>query len=452
MFGAGSGAEIARKSVHVSMGAFALLLAYLNWWQAALMALAALGNNLFVLPRIGGRRLFREAARLARHDVGIVLYPLSVLLLVLVFPGHLGIVAAAWGFMAAGDGMAGVVGRLIGARTGRLPWNPDKSWAGLLAFVAAGVPAAAGLYLWVAREPVPVAVAWGGCLAVGAIVAVLESLRLGIDDNLLVPLASGGLLYAALEVVAPALPLGPEMLALVAARLPWALGANVLVGLAAWRAGSVDRSGLIHGVLLGTGIWVFGSWAAFAMLALFFVLGTGATKVGYRTKAVEGTAQEKGGRRGAANAWANAGAGLLFAVLAGVTGSGLFAVALVAAFATATADTLGSEIGQAYGRRTFLITTFKPVPRGTDGAVSLEGTLAGIAGAVLLALAGRGLGLLGGADAVLAVVVAAVVGTTLESYLGALLERAAMIDNEAQNFLNTLVGGLVALALVAWAF
>ncbi|MDQ7087364.1 MAG: DUF92 domain-containing protein [Acidobacteriota bacterium] len=158
--------------------------------------------------------------------------------------------------------------------------------------------------------------------------------------------------------------------------------------------------------------------------------------------------RRRGAPGGAANAWANAGAGALFALLAaGSAEPGPYWLALVAAFATATADTLGSEIGQAYGRRTYLVTTFRPVPRGTDGAVSLEGTLAGVAGSLVVALLGWGMGLISPA-AVAWVVLAAWIGTTLESYLGALLERRARIDNEAQNFLNTLVGGVVAMALV----
>jgi uncharacterized protein (TIGR00297 family) len=90
------------------------------------------------------------------------------------------------------------------------------------------------------------------------------------------------------------------------------------------------------------------------------------------------------------------------------------------------------------------------VPRGTDGAVSLEGTLAGIAGSLALGLLGWGLGLIDGAGVAI-VAAAAFVGTTLESYLGAVLEQADLIDNEAQNFLNTLAGGLAAILIAALA-
>ena len=142
--------------------------------------------------------------------------------------------------------------------------------------------------------------------------------------------------------------------------------------------------------------------------------------------------------------------GVIFAFLALATGyPELFLVAMTAAFATATCDTVSSEIGQAYGRHYYLVTTFKPVSAGTDGAVSLEGTLAGIAGALVLGGVAWGVGMisLGG---VLVVVAAAFIGATAESYLGATFEKAKLIDNELVNFANTVIGGLCACALFFW--
>ncbi len=442
--------ELARKSLHIAMGGFAFLLRWLTWWQAALLALAALLNNLFVLPRVGGRRVYRGAAATKGHDVGIVLYPLSILALLLLLPGQMPIVAAAWALLAFGDGVATVAGVTLGRATGPLPWNRDKSWAGLAGFLLAGIPMSLLLYAWTSQAPlVPSWVV--AMVVVGAIVAVVESLPLGIDDNIVVPLGGAALLVAASRVDPARLADSGE---LFLSRLPFALAVNLALAVPAYAAKSVDRSGFVHGVLVGTLVWVFGGPAAFLMLVLFFVLGTAATKVGYRTKQREGTAQEKGGRRGARHAWANVGAGVLFAFMAAATPldspwPALFQLALVAAFATAASDTLASEIGQAFGRRTYLVTTFRPVPRGTDGAVSLEGTLAGVAGSLLVGLAGYATGLCSGPGVGL-VVVAAFVGTTLESYLGAWLERARQIDNEAQNFLNTVAGGLAALLLARW--
>ncbi len=440
-----AGSMLARKGLHVAMGGFAVLLAWLSWPQAALLAAVALLHNLFVLPRYGRQRFYRGAARERGHDVGIVLYPAMVLVLILVFRERLELVAAAWGMLAAGDGFATIVGVLAGRRGGRLPYSPDKSWAGLIAFFVFGAPAAVALYAHVSG--LPLASSWVVPVVLAtAVIAIVESLPLGINDNIIVPIGGGALLYALLLIEPGQLAAnGPLFLE----RLPWALGVNLVLGVVAWRLRSVDVSGLVHGTLLGTGLWVLGGWPAFLMLLVFFVLGTGATKLGYRIKAAEGTAQEKGGARGAAHAWANTGAGLLFALLAaGSADPGPFLLAIAAAFATAASDTLGSEVGQAYGRRTFLITSFRPVPRGTDGAVSLEGTLAGIVGSAFVGAIAWASGMVG-PWGIAFIVVAAFVGTTLESYLGALFERAQQMSNEAQNFLNTLVGGLVAI-LVAW--
>jgi uncharacterized protein (TIGR00297 family) len=78
--------------------------------------------------------------------------------------------------------------------------------------------------------------------------------------------------------------------------------------------------------------------------------------------------------------------------------------------------------------------------------VSVEGTAAGIAASLVIAVLGAAVGLypwLG----VAVIVLAAFAGTTLESILGATVERRGLLDNEAMNFLNTLVGALVAVGL-----
>jgi uncharacterized protein (TIGR00297 family) len=114
-------------------------------------------------------------------------------------------------------------------------------------------------------------------------------------------------------------------------------------------------------------------------------------------------------------------------------------VAIVSAFATAASDTLGSEIGQLYGKHPILPTTLRPVAPGTEGAVSLEGTLAGVVGSAVLAVGAVALGATP-APLVWVPVVAAFGGTMVESYVGAIWGRRQRIGNEAMNFLNTVVG------------
>lgn len=227
--------------------------------------------------------------------------------------------------------------------------------------------------------------------------------------------------------------------------LPHLLGALVvsalLGGLALWR-GAVSRSGFAGGVAVGSWIAWFGGLASFLVLVGFFVLGTGATKLGYRRKAARGLAQEDAGRRGSKHALANCGTGLLAATVLPFAAPVAAGLALASAFATAASDTLGSEVGQLLGRRTVDPLTFRPVPAGTEGAVSLEGTLAGVLGSAALAALGAAAGLFPW-DWGWVPVVAAFAGTTAESLVGARWGKDGRLGNEAMNFLNTVVGALV---------
>jgi uncharacterized protein (TIGR00297 family) len=92
------------------------------------------------------------------------------------------------------------------------------------------------------------------------------------------------------------------------------------------------------------------------------------------------------------------------------------------------------------------VTRFRRVAPGTSGAVSVEGTLAGIVGAALLTGAAIALGLMpprasGG------VIVAATAAAFVESVLGATVEARGWIDNDALNFINALIGAALAVAL-----
>lgn len=231
-------------------------------------------------------------------------------------------------------------------------------------------------------------------------------------------------------------------------RLVVALAVNLALGLLAWRRGAVSGSGFVGGVIVGSWIYCFGGLGAWSMLCGFFLLGSGATRLGFARKAAAGIAQEAGGRRGSRHALANCATGMALSTLLPFTASPAWAVGLVSAFATAASDTLGSEVGQLYGKHPVLPTTWRPVAPGTEGAVSVEGTLAGIAGSALLALLAVMLGFVP-ARLGWVPVVAAFGGTVAESYVGAIWGRQQRIGNEAMNFLNTVVGAAIGVGLAA---
>lgn len=436
--------ELARKLVHMSVGLVAFALHFLSPLAAAGCALAALLFNLFVLPRVGGRRLWREHETARGMSLGIVLYPATVLLLILAFHRRLEVAAAVWGILAFGDGMASLVGMTVGRA--KLPWNPKKSWAGTLAYLVFGGLAAVVLLQWTAPGRYGITFAVVACLAAALLAAILESMPQGLDDNVAVPLISGLALYGLLLTQGQWQQF-PEPLLL--RNLAIGAAVNVVLAGLGLAVRGVNRSGAVAGWVVGTVIYSCLGWRGYLLLLAFFVLGTAATKLGYARKAAAKLAQEGGGRRSARHALANTAVAAACALFATRTPYwGPFLLAFAAAFATKTSDTMASEIGQLYGRRTFLITTLRPVPRGTEGAVSLEGTLAGIVGSLLVGGLGALVGFYGGLGVGI-VAVAAFVATTAESLVGATLEKQGLLDNEAVNFLNTLIGAVTALALGA---
>lgn len=227
-----------------------------------------------------------------------------------------------------------------------------------------------------------------------------------------------------------------------------AIGLAVNAGLAGLGllTGAFSVTGAVVGLGLGTVVWSSLDWQGYLLLLAFVIVGTGATRLGFERKERVGLAEARGGRRGARNAIANMGVAATCALLALLTPlRDVFLLAFVGAFAAATADTLESEIGQLWGGRPRLLTTWQSVPAGTDGGVSAIGTLAGAGGALVLAGLGRVVGFYG-TRGLVAVAVAGLLATILESLIGATLERAGLLDNEAVNTLNTLAGALLAVA------
>jgi len=239
-------------------------------------------------------------------------------------------------------------------------------------------------------------------------------------------------------------------------RLIIALCLNAVIALATYLMKMISKSGAIGGFVVGALIYYFTDWRGYIVLVTFFIIGTLVTKVKYKDKASKGIAQEDEGRRGAKHAVANCSASLLlgiaayFAFRAGAERAAILLMAgYVGAFATAVSDTASSEIGQAYGKTTILLTSFKRVPPGTEGAVSLEGTLAGIAASLLLGIIALASGVIFGFTGLLAIVLAAFIGNTLESVIGSTIEQLPFITNEVTNFLNTVIGALAAIGLYA---
>ena len=241
-----------------------------------------------------------------------------------------------------------------------------------------------------------------------------------------------------------------------------AVGAAAGVSVSAWRLGALSRSGAVAGTIVGATVFGFGGFSAALVLVLFFVSSSALSLL---PPAGERSA------RGARQVLANGSVAAVAAAAMGWTPEA--SVALLGAVGAATADTWATEIGVRLGKTPRSILTLRRQAPGTSGAVSFPGTAAAAAGA--LAVAGVGYRLISGATAngLVAVAIAGLLGSIVDSLLGAAVQaryhcpacgatpevarhggcevRAERIsgvpglDNDAVNLLATVTGAAAAL-------
>ena len=197
-----------------------------------------------------------------------------------------------------------------------------------------------------------------------------------------------------------------------------ALAAAIAIG--ARRAGSLSTSGALAAIALGTASFAAGwSWAI--VLIAFFVASTALSRWREERKAERmGGIVAKGGRRDAVQVLANGGIFAACAALSLAIPWPGWTILAAGAIAASTADTWATEVGSLARTEPRSIVSWRPVPAGTSGGVSFQGTLAALAGAAFIALTTRIVGW------PLAVVPAALAGgmagTTADSLLGATLQ------------------------------
>jgi uncharacterized protein (TIGR00297 family) len=242
---------------------------------------------------------------------------------------------------------------------------------------------------------------------------------------------------------------------------PWLIGIGlntVLLAIAYFAPKKLlTPAGYVHAWILGVILWGTLGWQGYAVMMFYFLVGSAVTRIGMAKKEAAGIAEKRSGARGPENVWGSALTGTICALVAYALSSSesaevqavipLLLLGYVASLSTKLSDTSASEVGKAYGKHTFLITTLKPVPPGTEGAVSLEGTLAGVVASVAIALIGWAVNLVNPLG-VLLCVIAAFIATNLESVIGATLQsKFDWLTNEVVNILNTLIGAIAAILL-----
>ena len=212
---------------------------------------------------------------------------------------------------------------------------------------------------------------------------------------------------------------------------------------ASYKTNKLTLAGSLTGSVVALAIFAGAGFTGISMLATFFILSVLATSHKKAEKIKLTTDKHHPEKRNAGQVLANGGVAAILGLLAYQIPSQttFFTVLTAAALASATADTLSSELGTVYGRRFYNIINFKPDEQGRDGVISIEGTLIGIAGSTIIAMV-YALGL-GWSNACFYIIIAGTIGNITDSVLGATLERKAYLNNDAVNFLNTVISSLI---------
>jgi len=186
--------EIKRQTIHVLFYFLAFGFKFLSRWQVVGILLLMLFCTIFLIPKSKIRfHLYRRLEQ--KYSQGAIAYFLVLLVIVLVFPVTAAAVALA--ILALGDGMATLIGKSF--KTKELPWNQNKSFGGLVAFLVFGLIGAVSVLCWM--DP---SLSISQALFIGiktvVVAAIVESLPWKINDNISVPLVSAIVLNFLLAV------------------------------------------------------------------------------------------------------------------------------------------------------------------------------------------------------------------------------------------------------------
>jgi uncharacterized protein (TIGR00297 family) len=390
---------LTRKVIHVGVGLWI-------WGTLALFDSPVLAAVPPLLATIGNALIHRfrllKAVEAPPENLGTIWFPISFAALILLLGDRPYAVAAGIMAMTFGDALAALIGERFGRRRYQIGRATKSLEGSLVMLVVSFVAIALTLWAFVGGWFRPRLI--GSALGAG-----LHQPAWGSFARSMPPAESPWLVLIGLSILAAVYALCAEAVgsrgldnlwvpvgvALLIAYVPaaWAfqLGLGALlatfVGLAAWAKGALTPSGVGGAILTGTLLFGYGGLIGAAALLAFFLSSSLLSHRFKEAKRLVEADYAKGGTRDFGQAMANGGIAALAALLLGLTGHSAWLGAMVGALAAANADTWATELGVLARRAPRLVTTLRPVPKGTSGGVTLTGLAAAAGGGVTVGLA-----------------------------------------------------------------
>ena len=201
-----------------------------------------------------------------------------------------------------------------------------------------------------------------------------------------------------------------------------------LIGWLGLRQRALSRSGALGALLVGTAVFGGAGLPGATLLIGFFVSSSALSRVGGLQKAQLAAQFSKGSQRDLLQTLANGGVAAIAAVVFGALNLEAAWLAMAGALAAANADTWSTELGVLARTLPRRITSWKPVPTGTSGAITGWGVLSAICGAAVIALlAGAASRLTGSARSLAAIALlpmCGLAGALVDSWLGATVQAS----------------------------
>ncbi|NBI06973.1 DUF92 domain-containing protein [Senegalia massiliensis] len=367
--------EFNRKFVHIGVS---------NWWIISMMVIdnklyASIPPFIFIILNYISykKSIFKSMKRNQKESLGIVYFPISLLILVFIFwdvniyIGAIGIL-----IMGYGDGLAALFGIKFGLNTFYIGSN-KKSFIGTFTMFMASFIISI-IFLSIAESFGTSTILISFIIAI--IATILELITPFGLDNITVPIFSSILAYFLINI--------NNDFYFYINRILIGFIFSGLIGFLAYKKRSLTVSGLIGAIILGTTIFVTTGFFGASIMILFFISSSFLSHFKKKDKTLVASQFDKTGDRDIFQVFANGGIGLIYSILYFFTKEIIFIYMFIVAFAAANADTWSTELGILDKNNPISLRNLKRVSKGTSGAVSILGTISGFLGAFLIATYG----------------------------------------------------------------